>query len=205
MNDIKNIDFKTQLEKIRGLNKSSFLNNKDISSCKPGSFLEISDLTYRVEKINKYLDVKWKDFSKRRKDYWVYELTLFCLENSSIKMIEWEIDDDLELFETISSIKNHDIQYNNGKLNKNALEYMADEEEGVVSIKGKKYHYSEEYTWAALFYASDESIHNVRFYEFESSDGESLTVEAWTDDDYVEREAFLSKELKLSKLNILNI
>lgn len=202
---IINNNFESQLSKIRGLSASNFKNDKKIQDCKIGSFIELNSLTYKIEKLNKYLDVKWSSFAKRKKEYWVYELTLTCLEDSSTKFIEWEVDDELEIFETLEEVKTRNIQYNNGKLTKSMLEYISDEEEGTLIYNGVKYHYSEDDTWAALFFADNDDVLQVRFYEFESDDGVSLTVEAWVDEERTEREAFLSQKVNLSNINILNI
>lgn len=202
---IHNIDFKKQLEAIRGLSADAFKNDTDIEACQVGSNMIFNNQVYRIDKINKYLDVKWANFGKRKKDYWVYELTLFCLNDASIKLIEWEIDDELEISETISSVKYNMIQYNNSKVTKSVLEFISDEEEGTVSLNGKHYHYSETDTWAGLYYADSKEPIPVRFYEFVSDSGEYLTIEVWEDDGEIEREAFLSKSIDLSNLTILNL
>jgi hypothetical protein len=204
---IVNNNFESQLINIRGLSAEAFQNNKKIQDCKIGSFLELNSLTYKIDKLNKYLDVKWSSFARRKKEYWVYELTLSCLENASTKFIEWEVDDELEVFETIEELKIRDVRYNDGTLTKSMLEYISDEEEGTVVYKGVKYYYSDDDTWAALFFDCDvdDDGGQVRFYEFESDDGVSLTIESWVDEEKTEREAFLSKKVTLSKINILNI
>lgn len=205
MSQIKVTNFKSQLASIRGLPLNNGSNDLEIQSCKTGSFLELHGLTYEVKNITKYLDVKWSSFAKRKKDYWVHELSLFCVENGSNKFIEWEFDDELEIFETTKEVKLKDLQYNDGKLTKTLLEYIAEEEEGFVTLNGTKYHYSEDDTWAGLFYSGSDDPLQVRFYEFESTSGSSLTVESWVDDNDTEREAFLSKEVSLSNLKILTI
>jgi hypothetical protein len=84
------------------------------------------------------------------------------------------------------------------------LESIADEERGTVLYSGVRYHYSEDDTWAGLFYSGDSDALPVRFYEFESNKGLSLTIEAWVDDADVEREAFLSRELNVKNITVLN-
>ena len=61
-----------------------------------GGYLDIHDATYEVVAVSKYLDVKWDNFKKRKKDYWVTELELFHLLSGEKTFVEWEIDDDVE-------------------------------------------------------------------------------------------------------------
>ena len=85
------------------------------------------------------------------------------------------------------------------------LEYISDEEEGVVAYNGVDYHYSENQTWAALYYSDSGEPQQVRFYEFYDNSENNLTIEVWVDDDDIEREVFLSKKLPLSNINTLNL
>lgn len=199
----------SRLEAIRGLNPLPVKDRKklDVTSLKKGGYLELDDQTWKVNKLFFYLDVKWNDFSRRKKDYWVTELELFSLNTGKTINIEWEIDDALEISQTTALIKLRDIKFENKSLSRADLEYIADEEEGEVEVNGVCYEYSEEDTWAGLFLKSRDSKEGIpmRSYEFESHDEKYLSIETWheDDEDRPQREAFLSHEIKSHSITVL--
>jgi translation elongation factor P/translation initiation factor 5A len=181
----------------------------NIQDIKVGGFFSYDNQTWQVKHISKYLDVKWSSFKRRKKDYFITELELFSLKTGEKKYIEYEYDDSLEIYETIKEIKLRYIKSNNQVLTKNILENISNDESGEIIYNNKKYFYSENDTWAALYlkYENDDGL-KVRFYEFESDDNESLTIEVWYDDisdDKVQREAFISKKVLISDIEVLQL
>jgi len=204
-------DVDSRLAAIRALNPLSEADRKqhDVTSLLEGGYLELDNQTWRVNKVFCYLDVKWDNFKPRKKDYWVTELELFSLETATTRYVEWEVDDELEICQTDSLVKMRDIKFEDKTLSRDDLEYIADEEEGVVSYKNTDYYYSEDDTWAGLFIKKKGSKEGVpmRAYEFESDKGTFLTIETWheEDDERPDREAFISHQIKNNAITILQI
>jgi hypothetical protein len=194
---------------IRGLDlpQPSAANAKTLENLKQGAYLDLHGQTYCVTGIARYLDVKWKDFGKRKHNYWVTELELTHLLSGKVSYIEWEFDDELEVTETLKEIKLRDLSFNGKPLTRADLEYIADEEYGEVRYQGKTFYYVEDDTWAALYYRNghqDESPFPVRMYEFAADDDTYLTVEAWEEgDDRPSREAFLSRPVTARSIVVL--
>jgi len=205
------IDITNRLKAIRGLNPVAEKDRSqlDITSLNKGGYIDLNGETWKVINKSMYLDVKWNNFKRRKNDYWITELELFSLNTGESTYIEWEIDDNLEICQTDAMIKLRDIQYNGKNINRKDLEYIADEEEGEVSVDGTTYAYSEDDTWAGLFYKDTTEKEGIpmRAYEFEANNGKCLTVETWHEDndDRPEREAFLSHPIKSQSIVVLQI
>ena len=200
-------DIKERLYAVRGLapQPSSNTLNRDIRTVHEGGYIDIDGETYLVVKVYKYLDVKWKSFNRRKKEYWVTELQLSHLLSGEKTFIEWEVDDELEMSQTLSQIKMNDISCNGRPLTRTDLEDISEEEHGVVKYAGTDFHYSEDDTWAALFFRdeTDEPL-PVRMYEFVADNDKCLTIELWEEEDSKpEREAFISQELQKKSIAVL--
>ncbi len=205
-------DIKQQLQAIRSLEvlPKQERQKLDITSVKKGGFIELNNDTWQIINYYSYLDVKWEDFSPRKKDYWVIELELYSLTKGIKTFVEWEIDDELELCLIDASIKLRDIQFEGKSLTRKNLAYIEDEEEGEVNYKGTKYFYSDDDTWAGLFFKMPEDAKTksnaipLRMYEFESDDGQYLSIESWHEnEDKAEREAFISHSIKSTDIQVL--
>lgn len=198
-----------RLTAIRGLNPAPVAERKtfDIRNLKNGGYVDWDDQTWLVQNVYLYLDVKWKDFSKRKKDYWVTELELVSLNTGKVRFVEWEYDDELEVSQTDSTVQLRDIQYDGRSIKHRDLEEIAEEEEGDVVVDGTTYSYVEDDTWAGLFTKAGGSKEGtpMRAYEFASRKDTYLTIETWheDDDDRPEREAFISHEIKGSLFEVL--
>ena len=198
-----------RLAAIRGLNPAPVAERKtfDIRNLKNGGYVDWDDQTWLVQNVYLYLDVKWKDFSKRKKDYWVTELELVSLNTGKVRFVEWEYDDELEVSQTDSTVQLRDIQYDGRSIKHRDLEEIAEEEEGDVVVDGTTYSYVEDDTWAGLFTKAGGSKEGtpMRAYEFASRKDTYLTIETWheDDDDRPEREAFISHEIKGSLFEVL--
>lgn len=203
------LDLDQRLKAIRGLTPSVANAAKPLSitEVKAGGYLDIEGNTYLVKQLHRYLDVKWNNFAKRKKDYWVTELQLFNLLSAEDTFLEWEYDDEVEISLTLSQVKLRDILFNGAAITRKNIEDIAEEEQGTVVCRGVKYHYSDDETWAALFYREDsQAAEKVRMYEFSSNNDQYLTIELWeNEDDKPEREAFISKDLALNTLKVLQI
>lgn len=203
------INVQERLSAIRGLNPLPAAERKklDIRSLKKGGYLELDGQTWLVQNVYLYLDVKWKDFSRRKKDYWVTELELYSLNTAEVRYIEWEFDDNLEVSQTDSIVHLRDIQYDGRHIKYSDLEEIADEEEGEVIVDGTTFFYVEDDTWAGLFMKAGGAKEGtpMRAYEFASKSGKYLTIETWheEDDDRPEREAFISHEIKGNVIKVL--
>ncbi len=207
-------DFKQRLDAIRSIEPLSVSERTqlDITSVRKGGILEFANDTWQVVNFYRYLDVKWSNFSLRKKDYWVTEYQVYSLTSGKTTYIEWEVDDELEVCLTDATIKLRDISFNRKPVSRNDLDFIADEEQGEVIFKGKRYFYSDDDTWAGLFYSNAEDAKNkkegipLKVYEFESDDGEYLSIESWHDDlERPEREAFLSHSVKANTIDVLQI
>ncbi len=207
-------DLKQQLQAIRSLEVLPMEESQklDITSVKKGGFIELNNDTWQITNYYSYLDVKWKDFSQRKKDYWVIELELYSLTKGTKTFVEWEIDDELEICLTDALIKLRDIQYDGKSLTRKDIAYIEDEEEGEIKYKGAKYFYSDDDTWAGLFFKNANDAKNktnsipLRMYEFESDDGQYLSIESWHEnEDKAEREAFVSHSIKSTDIRVLQM
>lgn len=200
-------DYREQFDAIRGLSlpPSGGRPKGDITLVEKGGYLEFDGNSFKVVKKSRYQEVKWEDFSKLKREYWVTEFELFNLITGEKSTIEWAIDDELEVSVTSERVSLLDISFNGGHLKYSDLEHIADEEEGVVSYSGRKFHYDEDETWAALFYGdgSDEPS-QVRMMEFTDRDKTNLTVELWEEEgSKPDKEAFLSLEINPKKMLVL--
>lgn len=193
-----------QLEPVAPIER----NKLNIEDLQVGGFLKIKESAFQVKSLGYYLDVKWKDFSARKSEYWVTELELLNLHNGVVKYFEWERDDELELSITEEFVKLRDIKYSGSSLTHAHLDSIADNEEGTVSFKGVNYHYVEDDTWAGR-YAKEKRKDGapMRAYEFEGDDDTFLTIETWheADDERPDREAFLSRAVSVRDIEILQL
>lgn len=200
-------NIKKRLGAIRGLNPmpEAERHKFGIADLKIGGYFSFRGQNWKVVSISRYLDVKWENFGRRKKEDWTTELTFLSLSTGELGFIEYSKDDFFEIFFTEKEVKLRELG-----IGRSELEAIADEEEGYVFLGGMRFHYSEDETWAALYFREGESVGiPVRFYEFEGDDGTCLTVELWHDDmtgdAHPEREAFISGEIDPSELAILQL
>jgi len=202
---VKRYDLLRKMQAIPNTKRSSL----SIMDVKQGGFLKLNNVLYYVDSVSKYLETKW-DFRKKKNDYYVTELTLINIKTGEKKYIEWEIDDELEIYETIKTLKMRDFRFHGEKVNQSTLEYIAEEEEGEIQYNGKSFYYSEDDTWAAKWFknSNEKTGVPVKMFEFESDDNDYLTIEVWYDTvsaDRGEKEAFLSKPISSKQIEILQL
>lgn len=185
--------------------------NLDVTNLKVGGYLNLRKENWKVIRIGSYLEVRWSDFSKRKKMEITYELTLFSLKTGSVHYLEYYVDDEVEVTFTDAEIKYKDITFNGKPLKFHTLMEISDEEEGTLYFNGKAFHYSEDETLAAQYFKDFENGNEpdfVRLYEFEAKDGTYLTVECWfaeQDEDKCEIKAYLSSDVDNSEIEILQV
>ena len=208
---------RARLQAIRGLrpDMGEPLSGKDIRDLGTGDYCEIGDEVFRVRRVYRYLEVKWGDFRRRKRDYWITELELLSLHTGEATWVEWEIDDELEIYRTTEKLALRAIQHQGRALRAADLEAIAEEEEGAVQAGGRSWEYSEEDTWAARFFKverPDDPVNvdegaPLRVYEFESADGTGLSIEAWHEepDEKPDREAFLSRRESADRIAVLQL
>jgi hypothetical protein len=179
--------------------------NCDITDVKVGGFLSFRKQNWKVLEKSKYEEVKWEKFGKKKNPEVTHELKLFSLKTGEIVYLEYSVDDELSIYITEKEVKLRDLN-----LSRTALDEISEEEEGVVTYNGNFFDYNDDESWAALYFKDESSTNGlkVRFYEFENSSNQTLTVELWQDEDESERpdrEAFLSSELLSSEIVVLQI
>ena len=195
-----------KLDAIRGLKpmtkgeRSKF----NITDVCVGGYFSFRKQNWLVLEVNKYEEVKWKDFSRNKKGDRVYELTIFSLKTGEVKYIEYLVDDGSEIYFTEQEVKMIDLG-----VTRAMLEEIAEDGEGEIIFEGRKYYYSDDETTALLYYRGDTADGiPVRCYEFESTDYKYLTVEAWytdTEDDRPSREAYISVDVKEADIEVLQL
>lgn len=181
-----------------------------IKDAKKGSYLSVKGETCFVEEVATYTEVKWDSFSKKKQDYLITELTLFNISTGEKLYVEWEEDDDIECCITTKELSLRDFKYDGVTASREIVEEIADEEEGELlhTPSGKAFYYSEDDTYAALYNSDKYTDIPVRMYEFESDNGDYLTIEFWYDDNEdikPSKEAYLSKDLDIHDIGILKV
>lgn len=205
---------KKLLDAIRGLRPipENERHNYDITDLKVGGYFRFRNQNWLVLDISRYLDVKWKNFARRKKDDWTVELTIFSLKTGETGYIEYYEDDEVEIYFTEKEIKLRVLG-----ITRSDLADIEDEEEGTIHFEGVSFDYSDNETSANLYFAgymngdedrSPEDADKVRFYEFEAANGNCITIEAWVEDatdDRPDREAYLSSEVNTSDIVVLQL
>ena len=182
--------------------------NFSIKDVKNGSYICIDEQNFVVLSIGTYLETKWKNFKRKKEDYIITELKLFSLSTAEISYIEWEEDDEIEAYQTIKEIKINELKSNGSSISKNLIEKISDEEQGSVQYNNKSYYYDDEDTYAALYTNEKYSESKVKVYGFANDLDEYISIEFWyddNDDSKPQKEVYLSKELNLNKLSVLQI
>ena len=170
----------------------------------PGGYFTFNKQNWVVQDVSKYLDVKWKTFTRRKNEEWLTEITAMSLTTGNIMFIEWYEDDGIEVYVTEQEIKLFDLNIRRSDIND-----MVEDEAGSIIYKGMTYYYSDDETAAMLYFRGNvgDGV-PVRLYEFEAPDGRCLTIEEWygdVDDERPSREAFISKKVPVKDVAILQI
>lgn len=167
-----------------------------------GGFLRYQEKTWIVERAGKYYE--FSDNFKNKKKYNWTEFRLFSIETGETINIEWEVDDDIEIFVTIKEIKFKDLRDDEGAdIDEDDLDEIC-EKEWEIFYKGKRYNYDDDY--AAKYYRdfSKESDEQLYIYEFMAHDKEMISIEEWDsgsgDESY---EIFISRSASEDEFELL--
>ncbi|MEA1955350.1 MAG: DUF4178 domain-containing protein [Campylobacterota bacterium] len=198
-------------EYIAGLNQLIPLSKQHqytIKDLKKGSYLSIGKENFTVLSTSTYLETKWENFKKKKNDYYITELELFCIGSGEVRYIEWEEDDEIEAYITTGVLALKSLKHQNKPVTKKTLDNIAENEEGILTVNGVEYHYDDEDTFSALYNSDKHTDIPVRVFEFYCDNAKSLSVEFWYDDNddiKPEKEAFFSEELNLTTLTVLQL
>jgi hypothetical protein len=202
--------FQMRTEAIRGLlaMPEAHRYQYDIRNLKVGGYFTLDGENWKVLGINRYQETKWN--FKKDKKYEMWELEIISLKSAAVHYIEWSVDDQLEIYISADRLKFRDLKgEDDQRVGKSDLDKIADQEGGVLH-KGQTYWYDDDESWAAKFYPNNKNDEPelVRFYEFESDDGNSLTIEAWYEDGEDEKfecDIWTSQEVNPQKIQILQL
>lgn len=180
----------------------------DVSNVEVGGYLKFGGKTYRVDSVSPYQEHNWA-FTKR-KDYVTTELALLCIETGDRAYLEWERDDEIEVFVTTKEVVFSSLLNDRGsRLIASNLNDVVENEEGYIMCEGRKYSYDDD--WAAMYHRDGGTKGvRVRFYEFVFGN-ECLTIEEWLDGKPYDRnteseyEAFLSSPLDPRSIEVLSL
>jgi hypothetical protein len=200
--------FERRFEEIRRVNPAQLLipQNRSKYSIRDvgiGGVLRFNKKTCRVTAISVYQETD--DSFRRKKQYFVTELTLFCLETGETHYIEWEIDDQLEVCFTIRELAAKELKYDNQEpVSFDDIDEMADEEETLV-FNGQTFDYDDDVS--AIWRASDGRNACVFMVDFGNDRTGWITIEGWSDDgdengDW-EYQAFQSVSIAPTSIEIL--
>ncbi len=175
----------------------------DIKHLENGSVYGLENQTYLVQEIGTYTETDEK-FQKTL-DWTGHEIRGICLETGSVRHLEWEEDDDIEVSATVGEIKFSELAYDDGE----PIAQDSDDLDEIVEKKweiihaGKTFHYDDDY--AAQYVKGDgNKKENVYFYEFEADGGDQLTIEVWVQQSGKESfQVFLSKAIAPDEIEVI--
>ena len=177
-----------------------------IKDVREGGYIRFGGKTYRVADVSEYIETD-ETFRKKLGFSWK-ELKLFCLETGETVWLEWEEDDEIEIFVTLQALTFRDLRDDEGgAIDEDDLDPLVDDDEDVV-YRGKTFEYDDDY--GALYKRGgkgrEQKGDKVYFYDFVAKDGECITVEEWSEGkgDFA-YEIFLSRELPTESVEILSI
>lgn len=174
--------------------------NFNIALVGKGGFIRFGGKTYRVEDVGIY-DETNEAFTEKTGEV-ATELTLFCINDGSTAYLEYEVDDDITTFVTVRKLSFRDLRDDEGALvDEDDLDALCEDEDAIV-YEGVAFFYDDD--WASLYHKGAASPQRVFFYEFESDNGEFITVEEWVAADGSEDyQVFLSREIDHRTIEVL--
>lgn len=154
-----------------------------LTDVRKNGFITLDGTLYLIQDIFDY-----EERNKQGKTVWKWkELELFGIENGEIRYLEYEMDDGLEISLTDRELKLREIG-----VTIQQIRSIADEEEGKILFNGNTYYYEDDYK---AYFIKDGEEQEVTLYEFESENGQYITIEGWGEEND-EYEAFLSLPIK---------
>ncbi len=197
--------FQERLGAIRMLKKESLVSQKEqlalsIKEIGDQSFFEYRGNTYFVKTLNKYEETS--DDFKRKKGYFIYELTCLCLETGQTVNFEWEFDDELEVTITLERFSFRHLKDDaGGSIDEDDLDQIADDSD-VIVINNEKFWYEDD--WASIYYRGTKE-EKVYMYEFENEGHTKfLTIEEWSGSRKDEYQIYTSSPVNPDSINIIS-
>ena len=156
-------------------------------------FMKIKNDLFHVKPYGKYYDseAEW------------FELKITDVMTGNSTFIEWEEDDELEVYLTTKELKFSQLYDDESEeIDETDLQQIVRDEDDIF-YKNKKFEFDDSYK-AKYVRARDGKEFNVKFYDFEASDGECITIENWSqNEDRKDFEIWLSREAK--KIEIISL
>ncbi len=185
--------FQERFSAARTLSRQALVSAPDksaltIKAAGKGSFFEYQGKTYMVKDLSRYEETS--DDFKKKKGYFITELTCLCLETGETVYVEWEFDDILEVAMTLNRFTFRNLKDDEGgPIDEDDLDEIADTKDTVV-LNGESFFYEDD--WACV-YSRGGREENVYMYEFENESGTLfLTIEEWSGDDREEYQIYTS-------------
>ncbi len=174
--------------------------NFDITSVKKGGFIRFSGQVYQVTEVSTYQETD--DSFKKKLSFVSTELALFNVLTGETIYVEWDRDDEVTVWRSVSKVKTTQIIDEDGNAvdTEDLDEYCEAGEE--LKVNRKVYEYDDD--WPAVYKRSaDAKPIKVYFYEFAASDGENLTIEEWQEGEEDSYEAWLSVSLPVRSIEVI--
>ncbi|OGR10871.1 MAG: DUF4178 domain-containing protein [Desulfobacula sp. GWF2_41_7] len=164
------------------------------------SFFDYMGKTYLVKDLSRYEETS--DDFKKKKGYFITELTCLCLETGETVYFEWEFDDVLKVCMTLERFSFRNLKDDEGgPIDEDDLDEIADTKDTVV-VNGERFFYEDD--WASL-YARDGKEEKVYMYEFENEGGTLfLTIEEWSSDGREEYRIYTSSPVDPKDMTLIS-
>lgn len=197
--------FQERFNAIRTLEKKDLVAAKaktglDIRTAGKNSFFSYLGHTYFVKDINRYEETS-EDY-KKKKGYFIYELTCLCLETGKTVNFEWEVDDELEVSMTVDRLSFRNLKDDQSRaIDEDDLDQIADDKD-VIIVDGQDFWYQDD--WAAIYYR-DGKEEKVYLYEFENENStQFMTIEEWSGSGKEEYQIYTSCPVDPNAIDIVS-
>lgn len=158
---------------------------KTVQEATKGAFVRYKGELYRVANRHRYVEGRWEWF----------ELRLESVMDGSTVWLEWEIDDDLELTQSVRKLSWSDLRDEDGEyIDSGDLKQIIGDEDSVF-YQGREYEF-EEYAKKVKYHpdcAAEADEAKLRILDFWADEVNALSIECWTEDGKTEYEIWLSK------------
>lgn len=197
--------FQERFGAIRTLTKDPLVSEKEraqlsIKDAGRHSFFEYLGNTYFVKELHQYEETS--DDFKRKKGYFINELTCLCLETGQSVNFEWEFDDELEVSMTLERLSFRSLKDDEGEpIDEDDLDQIADDKD-VIVFNDEKFWYEDD--WASVYYRGDRE-EKVYMYEFENkSHTKFLSIEEWSGSGKDEYQIYTSSPVDPNSISIVS-
>jgi len=176
---LKNVQ--ERLDAIRSLTRETRVTPDErfkysIKDIKPGGFIRLKGDVCQVMIGGRYDE--WDEKYKKKQNYSSHEFRLFNMHTGQIALLEWDEEDQVvSAGASVKKLKWSELTDEAGEaIDEDDLEEMASGD-GIKYGK-KTFWYDDD--WAAKYTAAGKSkSEKAWIYEFETDDGEMLTIEEW--------------------------